>query len=269
MRHLELPEIWDICIDKIYDREKYADGLTNLLQANGITPQSSKRILDAACGTGFPAIELIERGYDIVCSDGSLEMGLFCQQKTNGKLIPHIVRWEELGKYFLPNSFDAVLMRGDSLPYIASWYEWKDYKPDIIKSEGLIFNALKSVNFVLKDGGLFYFDLFPSNEKPYKKDLGVVLVDCVEENWFWEINHFLENRERVWTIDRKTKGGGSYSYSYIISSYLVNRENLMKSKDFIDTSYLALAGFEKVREVKVEGEDNYEVYLANKKEDSK
>ena len=58
-----LPEVWDLCLQKIYDKEYYVDGLIEFMGSRGIT--KSSLILDAGCGSGFPAIDLIEKGYKV------------------------------------------------------------------------------------------------------------------------------------------------------------------------------------------------------------
>lgn len=259
MKSLTLPEIWNICIDKLYDRKRYANGLVKLLQDKGITPD--KKILDAACGTGFPAIELIERDYDVICSDGSPEMSLFCQRKTGGKLIPHVVRWEELTKYFLPGLFDAVLLRGNSLPYIISWFKDNTLTLDIKKAKDLLFDSLRNISTILKEGGIFYFDLFPADEKPHEKELGEVEIDGVKERWYWKVDHLIDEKTRTWTIDKRIANAGGYFM--IVKGYIIDRQKLFKDDGCIP-SLIHRAGFNDATEVKVDGEDNYTSYIATK-----
>lgn len=117
-----LPEIWDFCLEKIYDKPVYVRGLIDLLTSCGITMKS--RILDAGCGSGFPAIDLVERGYRVTASDKSSEMvrQIGLNAKGRGlKIEAHHCMWSGLERFFSKNMFDFVYCRGNSLVYAASW----------------------------------------------------------------------------------------------------------------------------------------------------
>ena len=101
-----LAELWDICIKFMWG-EEYILGLDNFLKLRKI-----KTILDCAGGTGFPAIVLKKRGWDVTYSDGSKQMfDFFENELKKGNLqIPHyFVNWHELSKKF-SQKFDAVLL---------------------------------------------------------------------------------------------------------------------------------------------------------------
>src|SRR5664279_5947955 len=74
-RHLEafldagppdIGTVWELCMYFEFDRAKTVDGI-----AEWLGPPSGLRVLDCACGSGFPALGLIAKGYDVTCTDGS------------------------------------------------------------------------------------------------------------------------------------------------------------------------------------------------------
>src|SRR5262249_2181006 len=116
-----LPEVWDFCLEKIYDKEKYISGLEEAFTSRGITKESD--ILDAGRGSGFPSIDLVEQGYRVVATDKSSEMvrqvGINAA-KRHVRVEAHNSMWANLSKQF-GSIFDLVYCRGNSLVYAASW----------------------------------------------------------------------------------------------------------------------------------------------------
>ncbi|EME66251.1 glycine-sarcosine methyltransferase [Rhodococcus ruber BKS 20-38] len=80
-------------------------------------------VLDCAVGTGFGTLRLLEAGYPLVCSDGSVDMlrrfRLNCAEAGLSHDAVH-ARWEDLGRVF-PAVFDMVMCRGNSLAYADTW----------------------------------------------------------------------------------------------------------------------------------------------------
>src|SRR4051794_11664844 len=66
---LSFAELFDFYQSVVYDRELLVDGISELLVG-----LKSRRILDCACGTGLPALDLRERGFNVDCSDGDPDM---------------------------------------------------------------------------------------------------------------------------------------------------------------------------------------------------
>ena len=104
-------------------------------------------MLDVACGTGGPTLELVRRGYKVVGADLHEEMLEVAREKARREGFD--VRFvecdaRELSKVFGPGSFDAVTMFFTSIAYMVEW-------EDLIK-------LLKSVLHVLREGGVFVAD---------------------------------------------------------------------------------------------------------------
>jgi SAM-dependent methyltransferase len=67
--HPDIGLLWELCLRVEFERAMLVDGL-----AAWLGPPEGLRILDSACGSGFPALDLVRRGYAVTCSDGSPEM---------------------------------------------------------------------------------------------------------------------------------------------------------------------------------------------------
>ena len=161
-----LPEIWDFCLDKIYHKKEYLKGLENFFKSECISKKSL--IMDAGCGSGFPALDLISRGYNVVATDKSLEMIRQIRlnaKKRNVKINAKHIAWSELSEKF-KGVFDLVYCRGNSLVYAASWEQnWVVPK----RSEEEIFEAVSNFYKILREKGKLYIDITKHNEIPHKK----------------------------------------------------------------------------------------------------
>ncbi|OGG52048.1 hypothetical protein A3C18_01960 [Candidatus Kaiserbacteria bacterium RIFCSPHIGHO2_02_FULL_54_11b] len=249
-----LPEIWDLCLDKIYNKSKYIEGLIHILTSYGIDKKSL--ILDAGCGSGFPALDLVERGYHVTAADKSSEMvrqiGLNAKLRGLGIEARHAT-WSELERFFDKEQFDLVYCRGNSLVYAASW-EQNWIVP--ARSQEEIQTALRNFYSVLKRGGVLYVDVINKKEKPHEEDIGTVNTKHGPVRMTWRIEHDQIHKIRSWTMQLVFLNSGEVrtypSYSYLLS----NEELAQLLKD---------VGFSKIKSgVKVKGETNYDVFIARK-----
>src|SRR5262245_979463 len=102
----DIGALWEIAAHYEWaDRERAVASISNWLGEPG-----SVRLLDCACGSGFPAIDLAALGHDVTCSDGSPRMlELFHRNAAErGVAVPaSLARWEELTDHHGPASFDV------------------------------------------------------------------------------------------------------------------------------------------------------------------
>lgn len=247
-----LPEVWDFCLEKIYNKPLYVKGFIEFMGAFGITRKSL--ILDAGCGSGFPSIDLIKNGYKVIAVDKSSEMVRQVKinaEKRGTSIESYHTMWRDLSKKFGP-VFDFVYCRGNSLVYAASW-EQNWIVPSRSKEE--IFNAIRNFHEILKPGGIAYVDIRKKNEKPHSENIGTVKTKNGPVGITWKIGHDYKNKIRTWTIilnflnteEKKT---------YPSYSYLLDHKDLIRL--FED------AGFRKVEECRVKGENNYSGYIGHK-----
>ncbi|ASJ03747.1 SAM-dependent methyltransferase [Thermococcus profundus] len=104
-----------------------------------------KRVLDLACGTGVPTLELAMRGYEVVGLDLHEEMLTVAKEKAKVRgLNVRFIQGDALDINF-ENEFDAVTMFFSSITY---------FNDSVIQQ---LFNSVKSA---LRPGGVFVAD-FP------------------------------------------------------------------------------------------------------------
>jgi len=224
MSFLTIPEIWELCLEKIYDESAYVDGLTRVLDRAGINKTS--KILDASCGSGFPALDLIERNYNVVVADKSGEMIQLLKSNARKRSVPihaEQVAWSDLAAHFGKDAFDCVLCRGNSLVYADSWEQnWMD--PE--RSRSAIQVALQNFHIVLKLGGTLYLDVTREGEVPHTKDFGVIeTAKNGHVHLTWEMRRDVQNQIRTWIVSASFMQTGT-EMEYVSYSYLFRKGEL-------------------------------------------
>lgn len=147
-------------------REKWPENYPKEL-AKLLKQQEVNNILDCSGGTGYPIIELKQLGWDVTYSDGNPEMFDFFAKKIaeKGLDIPsYLSLWHQLPEN-VPNTYDAVLCRGNSLLGVHA--HTGDVLPsrDIVKKE--MIRALQAMFNKITKGGVLYVDIpAPEYSKP-------------------------------------------------------------------------------------------------------
>ena len=164
----KLPRLWEAIANKLMDKHTFVNRLEELLREHGITEE--KMILDVAGGYGFPSIELAKRGYPIVYNDASVSM--FSCAIRNGELanapgylfalagLKHgigVVPWQEFNG-FDDKIWDALICRGNSLPYVVSWGK---ENPDLKKAR----QSIKKGPLAVVDDDVFDITCTFKNDK--------------------------------------------------------------------------------------------------------
>lgn len=247
VENFAISKCWDICLQFEYRKDVILSGLEKVL-----TPYKDKAIIDCACGTGFLTLDLIRKGFQITCSDGSdLMLKLFREnaERLGLNVMPHRYRWSELGTRF-PESFDLVLCRGSSLIYVDSWDQTS--KNDIRS----ILDSIKSFHDCLKPGGTLYVDTTSQKnlqrEEPEKNEYPERIINGFPIRFKETVTTDRANRVRIWepviSVDSR--------------EYRLKRYSLYLAHDEL-IDLLIEAGFDNIRKVDVEGE-HYDVFLADK-----
>jgi SAM-dependent methyltransferase len=85
-------------------------------EADFVVSYGPRRVLDGGCGTGRVAIELARRGLDVVGTDLDPDMIGLARAKA-----PELT-WvqADLSELNLPERFDAVVLAGNVVPFVAS-----------------------------------------------------------------------------------------------------------------------------------------------------
>lgn len=248
-----VPEIWDLALDQYYPKREFVEGFLEFLQKNGITKESA--ILDAGCGSGFPALDLAECGHQIVGTDKSSEMVRQIErnaEKRGLKIDAYNIKWSDLAERF-GQRFDFIYCRGNSLVYASSW-EQNWFVPERSREE--IQKALQNFYDVLLPGGIAYVDITNRNEKPHESKIGIFNTPDGHVEMGWNFEHDVENHLRTWTSTLKFLGTGQ-TEKHISYSYLLPHHELIQMLNNV--------GFRSVDQyVPVKGEKNYDIFIGRK-----
>jgi len=240
---MNIANLWELCTKHMYD-DTFIGGLEDFFKENDV-----KTILDVSGGAGFPSIELKRRGWDVTYSDGGEDMYELFQQRLeeSGLEMPHYFSsWLDLEKN-VPGTYDLVMCRGNSLPYIDSWYE-NNISENTLENLQKAFNQFK---LKLNDGGKLYVDIskievFQQDSKPIKS----MLVSEENLSIGWELTHDHENKVRTWKSLVKIDGKKE---ELIYKSYLLEHFNLV--------SLMIKAEFSSLGRVNIKGENHYQPYI--------
>ena len=256
---VDLATLWEACSDKLIDKVVFVNRLEELLRSYGITEKSM--ILDVAGGFGFPSIELAQRGYQIVYNDGSsgmLEramsnaesvgapMFLFSFQSMGISALP----WQEYEDNIGDACFDALICKGNSLPYAVSWGK---AHPDLTEARGQIKSTLQQFYRILHDGGILYVDKQPEAQEECIEEIGLVSVGGRDLTLTSTMNNDKVNRIRNWTLTTRDEEGTVQEYPS--QGYLLLEHELVP--------LLHEVGFRRVTKHVLEG-DIYEGFVAVK-----
>jgi SAM-dependent methyltransferase len=142
-------EIFDYYQATIYEREMLTETIAELLSRT-----RSRLVLDCACGTGMPAIDLRARGFSVDCSDADrLMLHQFRKNARARKVDDSAIqlRWEDLRA--LGKQYDYVMCRGNSLAYANSWDETLP-----AASLSTIERQVRGIAAVVAPGGYLHID---------------------------------------------------------------------------------------------------------------
>jgi SAM-dependent methyltransferase len=185
--------LWELCLRVEFQRAVLVDGL-----AAWLGPPDGLRILDSACGSGFPALDLVRRGYAVTCSDGSPEMLARFRRNAAAAGVavrPRRHRWEELARHYAA-SFDVVMCRGSSLIYAGTWDS--DARP----SRDALERSVDSLVRCLRPGGRMYVDTTRAEDLTARSTSSrseLVLADGARVVVLEEVETDVDRRVRSWT----------------------------------------------------------------------
>ncbi|MCX4746930.1 class I SAM-dependent methyltransferase [Kitasatospora sp. NBC_01287] len=147
----DIGSLWELCMLFEFDREAVADGI-----AAWLGDPAGQRVLDCACGSGFPALQLVRRGYDVTCTDGSeLMLRHFRRNAKDAGLAvePSLLLWSELPRRHA-GEFDVVINRGGgNYKYAGAWEQEK------LPDRGAMAEAIGQWVRCVRPGGRFYVDI--------------------------------------------------------------------------------------------------------------
>jgi len=185
----------------------------------------SKRILDAACGTGTVGNLLFNDGFkNIFLTDGSENMVDFAKKSIDSNIPIIQCKWENLNEYFdINGSFDAVVLFGNSFAHASSTLHKQLFKN--------IFDGLN-------DNGCFIFDIriWDKNEE------GNYFESKKPTNTAIELEDILIDGLKL-HVDQVIKY--NYEEKRQIVSYIINDLKTQKTLETINLEY-SLFSFEDI-----------------------
>lgn len=243
----EVCTVSDLCLSTEFDHNQVVRGI-----ADWLGPPNGLHVLDCACGSGFPALELHLLGYRLTCTDGSafmLERFRRNARAASVAIEPREARWEELGVLY-PASFDAVLCRGCSLIYAGTFET--DAEPDW----SILVSSAESFARCLRPGGRLYVDT--SLEEELHRDFTEVveyaprMIDGHSVEWSEHLSVDPQARVRHWKVSLQIDGK---------SVDFERKSHYVPHAEFV--SLLEDAGLEDVRRIEVPGE-RYAVFVGER-----
>jgi 2-polyprenyl-3-methyl-5-hydroxy-6-metoxy-1,4-benzoquinol methylase len=244
---MNIAELWEIFLQFEYDEKILLKGIENFLKK-----YKRKKILDCACGSGFLTLNLIKRGYDITCTDGSASMLKFLSVKAKKmgiRIKSQKILWSQLAKKY-SNDFDVLLCRGSSLIYVNAWDRSSQGKKEAV------LNALQNFFDVLKPGGILYIDTTTEKALRSKKPLRAKFKPRKIHNHIIEIEEVIfTNRSKKLRTWKPTAIVDGQSHSFTrYSLYLPHNElkKMLKEVGFIDVKKRTIPG------------EHYAVFIARK-----
>ncbi|CAM9715990.1 unnamed protein product [Chrysoparadoxa australica] len=269
-----LSSAWQLHTKLLWEGPALGQGLCDALELTKMVEGRLPRVLDCSCGAGFPGIELKELGVDVTLSDGSPDMVKAAKELAETVLGPeHSVdirccTWEELPATFEKESFDIILWRGNSMPYVCG--AWTDPSGSNGQTGRDGYMALgrsaKAIFGMLVPGGRVYVDCAPTTPPGHVVELqreALVQVGPgeggsrkVSVDWRFTIDEVACMRR--W--DSKMVVDNQHMNTTVTG--LLVREREVRS-------ILGYSGFAQVKSMPVQGEDVYQGFVAVKPIDSR
>jgi SAM-dependent methyltransferase len=254
-KNLDATEVWHIAADAMHVpeyRANYRDALRFMIRDKKFL------ILDTACGSGFPAMDLYKDGFTkLEASDADKKSAEILQAYFNDLNIPipvSVGKWQELAEK-IDKKFDIVLNCDNSFVYMDGWSEHGDFA---VGAEAVFqrvsavlknfYKILKSDGFVIVGLGKHYHTGTLEYRLPleYNEDGTGVSIE-----WFGTMDW--QKRENRWTVK---VSGNDFEGEFLKRSYAITKEEI--------TELMKKVGFKKVHIFEPDGiKDNFIIGLKN------
>jgi len=200
---MELPLLWDALRTTLYDHDQYLSSLTHLLGN-----QKGLHLFDACAGTGEPGFDLFQLGYNIDFNDSNLGMVTLAAKKARERgwvistpdniylTIPDgrkskftVFDIRALHGYVEKNKYDAVLLLGNSLPYLHEWDINTTRHLNQFSLEHSIEITFRSLYDIIAPGGRLIIEHINQKETQSTEELGDVQFKGKGWSVILEINY--------------------------------------------------------------------------------
>lgn len=261
---------WHYSTRIVWNEPKLAKGVVDVL---GLL-RPGLRVLDCSCGNAFPALHMVKMGVKLTMCDGSGLAVKVAKERlaeqfgpTMGGADVRCLLWDQLADTFGENSFDVIIWRGNSLPYVGG--DWNaptsgDASKAAIGYQRLVTSA-KAIYKTLAPGGTLYLDCVPATAEKgavVKKQGHLPAEDgggLVKLEWTFTVDE--ARRARRWESKTMIYSGHSdkgeeRSMDVVVTALLVREQEIR--------SVLATAGFGQVHQTVTEGETVYQPFVTCK-----
>lgn len=258
--------LWSTLV--LWDEDRLAKGLINLLKLR--TP--GRRTLDCSCGNAFPGAKLAAMGITLEMSDGSEEAVKEAKSRFTASTgsTPHeknirCVKWDRLAEEYGREVFDVIMLRGNSLPYVAGSWSAPSFDDGFNAEDGFqkLEDSLRGVYDTLAPGGILLVDcvmhtasanstMFAAKhvtERNISANVSVKFRFSVDEKR-------MSRRFESWVKVINDNNGEAIEIHNDVWGLLVREPEL---RDLLNK-----IGFEPVVKAELEGEDVYQPFLAFK-----
>jgi SAM-dependent methyltransferase len=159
-------ERWAIMVGQIYPHhQRYVDDFEALLLSYGLTRES--RLLDICAGEGMPAIDLIQRGWQVDTLDASADMvEVYNRCAARHGLTSRCIlgNWMEVANYFRPGSYELVICHGNT--FIHAPGGWNRDETSFPHAEKAYHDTLCAFRSMLAPHGYLYLDKSRDHDDP-------------------------------------------------------------------------------------------------------
>lgn len=257
----------------LWNETKLAESIVDMFKLR----TGEVRALDCSCGNAFPGSVIKKMGIDIAMSDGS-DLAVEEAKKritaaTGVQPKPKDVRcvlWDNLTSEYGTETYDVLMIRGNSLPYVAGAWSAPSYTKDSGSVEGYkkLIVSLREVYKTLDVGGVLYVDCVKGD---WATDYSFERNADVEEKgrsvkvkmvFNFEVKDQLKSRRFESTVTVTDKYTGEESTCYSDTWGLLLLEPELRAA-------LSQTGFGPVFKIKVDNEPVYNNFLAFKPDPSR
>lgn len=238
---IELAEMWSVSGQLLHTPAYRARHAGLLAAALG---DRDAAVLDAACGTGFPLIELIGLGFRRLSgSDADPALLVRCRERlaADPRLRarqPRLIEasWQQLPDR-IPETFANVLCVDAAIGFMDSWItgEMRQGPANIFAR---VTEVLRNFHAVTAPGGRFFIGLQKNNHKGnrfYPMKVGAMELDGITAEAHWHMTYDWERRIKTW---RNIVRVGGREFTQTRHSYLFDLDEL--------AGFLCDAGFARV-----------------------
>jgi SAM-dependent methyltransferase len=219
-----LADMWSVSGQLLHTPDYRRSHAALLAAAIGARDQS---LLDAACGTGFPLIELRYLGFTNL-TGADADADLLARFRAAIAADANLADWQpdliEVSWQRLPlvihRRFDVVLNVDAAIGFMDSWAPGEmRVGPAAIFAR--VIEVLRNFHAVTRPGGRFFIGLQKNNHKGntyYPMEVGRMALDGVEAHAQWNMSYDWERRIKTWvnlvTLDGRTHSQTRQSYLF-------------------------------------------------------